>query len=45
MKNGFKISLCPDLHHDNLDDSKKELGKRWAQFSEGKISYEMIFDK
>lgn len=44
MKNGKKISLCPDLHNDNLDDAKKELGKRWTLFSEGKITFEKIWE-
>jgi len=37
------VSICPDLHQDNLDDAKIELGKRWKLFSEGKLSYEQIF--
>jgi len=43
MKNGFVLSLCPDLHNDSLDESKIELGRRWNLFSQGKITYEQIF--
>jgi hypothetical protein len=43
MKNGLYVSICPDLHKDDLDANKTELGRRWKLFSEGKLSYDGIF--
>jgi hypothetical protein len=45
MKNGWSVSICPDLHKDQMDVHKAELGKRWKLFAEGKISYDGIFAK
>jgi len=43
MENGTIISICPDLHNDQMDDAKIELGKRWKLFGEGKLSHDQIF--
>jgi len=43
MKNGWIVSICPDLHKDDLDEYKAELGRRWKLFSEGKVKYDAMF--
>jgi len=43
MKNGWIVSICPDLHKDHLDEHKAELGRRWKLFSEGKVKYDQMF--
>jgi len=45
MKNGWSVSICPDLHKDQMDVHKAELGKRWKLFAEGKINYDGVFAK
>jgi len=42
MKNGKVITLCPDLHGDEFDKVKIELGNKWGQFRDGIISFDMI---